>query len=259
MSFILPIETCELIIDHLHNDRSALRNCSLTSKHWVPACHYHLFHTIDLSNVPFSVELTFVDLIHARGDSIGIFVRNLSVSHYNRSPEWLRVSLSTFTAHMPNLSKLSVRDTSLTLVHPAYQSLFDGFRSVETLHLAENVDFHGFSRLQELISSFPRLSALDIADSELTFDSDYGTVQLPSPALHTLRLRSSQVQEPFGRWLASSSSIRNLWVTDIDPSPGECLDQVLHDLDSQLQSLTLELDPYSSRPGWLPLVCSVDR
>ena len=45
----LPQEICDLIIDHLYDDKSSLRCCSLVSRGWVHRSQAHLFYLLILS------------------------------------------------------------------------------------------------------------------------------------------------------------------------------------------------------------------
>ncbi|KDQ58440.1 hypothetical protein JAAARDRAFT_34238 [Jaapia argillacea MUCL 33604] len=44
----LPREIFDQVIDHLHNDRSALISCSLTCRSWTPSSQLHIFGTVAL-------------------------------------------------------------------------------------------------------------------------------------------------------------------------------------------------------------------
>ncbi|KAI1787093.1 hypothetical protein LXA43DRAFT_867091, partial [Ganoderma leucocontextum] len=65
----LPGETIDNIIDHLHNDISALSASSLVCHPWLPSCRYHLFDTVSCN--PASSNSTLSRLhgwIHASPD-----------------------------------------------------------------------------------------------------------------------------------------------------------------------------------------------
>ena len=46
----LPPETVDHIVDILHNNPKTLRNCSLTTKSWVPRARKHLFASVRLTS-----------------------------------------------------------------------------------------------------------------------------------------------------------------------------------------------------------------
>ncbi|KAK0214982.1 hypothetical protein IW262DRAFT_1277880 [Armillaria fumosa] len=47
-SISLPIELCNLMIDHLHDSKPYLFACSLVCRAWIPECRFHLFHNLRL-------------------------------------------------------------------------------------------------------------------------------------------------------------------------------------------------------------------
>jgi len=57
MSCVLPPEILDLIIDHLHDERAALKACCVASKSWVPRTRSHLF-----AHVEFDVSKAHVKL-----------------------------------------------------------------------------------------------------------------------------------------------------------------------------------------------------
>jgi hypothetical protein len=42
----LPPELCDMIVDHLHDNKAALANCTLVCRSWLRAARYHLFDSI---------------------------------------------------------------------------------------------------------------------------------------------------------------------------------------------------------------------
>jgi hypothetical protein len=44
----LPLEVVGQIIDYVSDDLSPLHACALVHSSWTPACHRHLFHTIQM-------------------------------------------------------------------------------------------------------------------------------------------------------------------------------------------------------------------
>ncbi|KAK0489364.1 hypothetical protein IW261DRAFT_411042 [Armillaria novae-zelandiae] len=45
---MLPVELCNLIIDHFHDSKSSLFACSPVCRAWIPECRFHLFHNLRL-------------------------------------------------------------------------------------------------------------------------------------------------------------------------------------------------------------------
>jgi len=52
----LPPEILDLIIDHLHDEPTALKACCLVSKSWVPRTRRHLFALVEFRALEFPVE-----------------------------------------------------------------------------------------------------------------------------------------------------------------------------------------------------------
>ena len=52
----LPPEILDLIVDHLHNDRAALKACCAASKSWIPRTRVHLFGRVEFSTLRSPVE-----------------------------------------------------------------------------------------------------------------------------------------------------------------------------------------------------------
>ena len=50
MSCSLPPEILDVVVDHLHDEQTALRACCLVSKSWVPRSRTHLFAHIELAD-----------------------------------------------------------------------------------------------------------------------------------------------------------------------------------------------------------------
>ncbi|KAG7447428.1 uncharacterized protein BT62DRAFT_892499 [Guyanagaster necrorhizus] len=44
-----PPELCDRFIDFLHDDRKALKECSLVCRAWIPASRFHLFERSDVT------------------------------------------------------------------------------------------------------------------------------------------------------------------------------------------------------------------
>ena len=49
MSLFLPPEILDLIVDHLHDEPTTLRECCLVSKSWIPRTRAHIFDHVELS------------------------------------------------------------------------------------------------------------------------------------------------------------------------------------------------------------------
>ncbi|TFK32268.1 hypothetical protein BDQ12DRAFT_617414, partial [Crucibulum laeve] len=48
-NLLFPRELIDMMIDFLHKDRQALKQCSLVCRGWVPATRYHLYGSWSIS------------------------------------------------------------------------------------------------------------------------------------------------------------------------------------------------------------------
>jgi hypothetical protein len=72
----LPQEICDLIIDHLHEDKPSLRRCALISKGWVYRSQAHLFHSLILGD---KLLERWLDTFSPSNERIHSFVRILAI------------------------------------------------------------------------------------------------------------------------------------------------------------------------------------
>jgi len=77
MSCPLPQEILDLIVDHLHNERTALKTCCLVSRSWVPQTRKHLFTHLafDSSSQIEKWKMGFPD----HSNSPALYTRTLSI------------------------------------------------------------------------------------------------------------------------------------------------------------------------------------
>ena len=161
MSPFLPPEILDLVVDHLHHERTTLRTCCLVSKSWVSRAQSHIF----------------ADISFWSRESIKFWMKAFpdpsnSPAHHTRS---LRISA------------LAVASVASQDARPWLRS----FQLVVTL----SVDGHrmdgGFSEVIDLICSFPLLEDLFLwfSASDNSVDHDWDTPS-PSPKLNgTLLLK----------------------------------------------------------------------
>lgn len=76
----IPPELSDYIMDFLHDDRLALKTCSLTSRSWRPASRYHLYRKVLLPSMD-SCK-TFHQLLRD-SPSLASFTREVGISNVN--------------------------------------------------------------------------------------------------------------------------------------------------------------------------------
>lgn len=103
----LPPEICDSIIDELHDDRTALKTCSLISRMWVPRTRHWLFET-DTFCVKGHNLSSFLSFLGANA-SIGSCIRHFRVSFQPsdimRHPETI---VQQVISRMPHLKELAL-------------------------------------------------------------------------------------------------------------------------------------------------------
>lgn len=90
MSLIIPVEICEMIIDHLRDEKAALRNCSLVCKTWLPSARFHIFQKLELA--PWCIEKVLATIC-AEGSTIPAQVRHLDIHHEDEMADFYRSTL----------------------------------------------------------------------------------------------------------------------------------------------------------------------
>ncbi|KAH9836531.1 uncharacterized protein C8Q71DRAFT_758372 [Rhodofomes roseus] len=177
----LPLELHEYIVDYLHDDRVALRACSLTSQSWLPVTRLHLFGCICLRRVPdclrFLNALETSAFTHTR---IADYVRDLRlpgmafVSGNRGERKGQRLELVRHILRgLRNLTCLRVyafewmgfidllrAETGVGSLREALAAFFP-FPDLREL-LIDNLVLRSSQELTLLISLFPRLSRLDL-------------------------------------------------------------------------------------------------
>ncbi|KAK7001707.1 hypothetical protein R3P38DRAFT_3047353 [Favolaschia claudopus] len=139
-SQILPPELWDIILDHLHDERSTLLASSLVCRSWVPTCRLHLFPSLSLSpkHIPRAVS---IDALLANPHStIRSAVRALSLPGALSPIQLLHtrngsiLTTFTFAALLPNLARHLPRVTELALSDYPWP-LLTSLKTVERLTL----------------------------------------------------------------------------------------------------------------------------
>lgn len=141
-------ELIDLIIDHLHDDRPALKICSLLCKSWLSESRFHLFRKVILA---YNNYEDFLDLLKSPLCTIGPHVRCLVV-HFDAMP-----SIPSLTA-LPNVVSLRLHDLPQMFPDQAAVEALSGFRSVRRLTIGI-WRITPLKYLIEVVSKFPTLEA----------------------------------------------------------------------------------------------------
>ena len=213
VQFYVPIEIVEVIIDHLHNDKEALKACSLVSRRWVFSARYHLVYPIKLHHKNIS---DFLDLLQSPCLKIAPSIRDLSFLSVVEERNWIPSALSTVEKHLTHVKSLTLHgvrwsrlDTTTTT------SFFRGFQSVTHLTIKAGA-FSSFSQCVEFICSFPALTTLTA--NKCQWDSN--TAAPPSPRFKLSRsLTTLAIDTPpntLTQWLTNQPCARTLRKVSIE-------------------------------------------
>jgi hypothetical protein len=135
-----------MVIDHLHDDRPALYNCSLICRSWLHSSRIHKFTTIEYGHISPNIthRKSFSDCLVASD-----FIRSLIAHHY--LPH--QISLCT------NLIKLEVADVIFNSLEMQYFYL----PSLAAL-IMNRCRFQNAPLFTRFLQSFPCLTSLEISD-----------------------------------------------------------------------------------------------
>lgn len=190
MSFSLPPEILDLIVDHLHDQPDTLRACCIVSKSWVPRTRTHLFAHVEFTRE--SPVGSWAEAFPDPFDSPAHHTRALTIQDHQSTTttgadagRWIR------TFH--NVLHLHVNQHPLAPFHGLSPT-------VKSLHLK-----FGRARLSEifdLMCSFPLLEDFTLVVHGYEDDPDGWTAPSTSPRLTgSLELRSVAGVDPIIRRL----------------------------------------------------------
>ncbi|KDQ58439.1 hypothetical protein JAAARDRAFT_57368 [Jaapia argillacea MUCL 33604] len=168
MNPLLPQEVIDQVIDHLHDDPTALSSCSLTCRAWTPSSQLHIFHSVTL-------EPTLVQpLSHLLQTSphIARYIISLKLSpatHHGAQGPYAYISLNIgIPAIVPRLS--NVRKLELELLRSrfledtAFRALSEAFPHLRII-VARRCQIVGLDDwFTNLICTHPDVIKLEMLD-----------------------------------------------------------------------------------------------
>jgi len=251
MSCILPPEILDLVIDHLHDERAALKTCCVVSKSWAPRTRSHLFARVELNASRFHMDMwkrAFPD----PSNSPAHYTSTLCVSNLQ--------TLTITNRHVGSWIRTfrNVAHLEFLYVGPAALIPFYGLSpTVRSLRVA-----HSTAEVFDLICSFPLLE--DLALVALSFKRRVDPWNPPptSPKLTgSLNLRALGTVPPVARRLLDIPGglrFSNIKVVFSDNEAQSVRDLVLTCSDT-LESLTTRYFPSGAffQPPWLTSTSSL--
>ncbi|OBZ70543.1 hypothetical protein A0H81_09250 [Grifola frondosa] len=224
INVIVPPELTDQIIDHLHDDTRALRQCSLTCRSWLPAARCHLFERvrIDCACRTYNEFLHLIRREPVVADSVHDFVIECR-EHYHSLPDPEQAELrdlsmpsclqDTFDLISPLLKFVGrLTLTGLVLNNVTRSAITSRFSSIHTLRLSRCI-----TRADDLFKLFAALPHLECFEHHANVISAAHDSEIPSLPIHTLRVISPHM---IGIWnlvtlLALHAKVDTLIVTHV--------------------------------------------
>lgn len=202
----LPAETLDNIVDLLHDEKYALRNCCLVSKSWIPRTRKHLF-----ADIRFTDERMLQSWKESFPDP------STSPAHYTRIMVVACAHVVTAADGEPGgwitgfsrvvrfvINSLSMLDHWPTVTFTPFHGFSPAIKSIRVVFV-----FCPPSKFLDLIFSFPLLEDLTVmVEAETSEDNPPTTAQLsnPPPFTGSLELRHRGGIKPVARRLLSLPS-----------------------------------------------------
>ncbi|TCD67427.1 hypothetical protein EIP91_012399 [Steccherinum ochraceum] len=246
----IPPELHDRIIDHLHDDFSALAACGLASRIWLSSVRYHRFGSTQIT-VPRFEE--FSDLLE-NSPEIGAYVYDLSLGT-RRTPVHRVLPdhmITTLVRRLPYVEHLRLVSF---IWKPRYQVLYEAYPGLRTLRIehcrfdSETENSDGFV---DFVSSFHRLTTLSLhRPVQVTHAGGCGWIwnkSLQHPPLRNLELTSVPGAETLCDWLRHGPSLPNIstFFTSVSEDwEGAIALHAFKSFGETIENLTLVLDSYS--------------
>jgi hypothetical protein len=163
----LPAEIIEVIVDHLHDDRSALAACSSASSAFIVPARHHLFSEVVLEC---SHICTFLRLLDVPWCTIATQIKRVIVGQRKKTPGWNREKCYYVPADGPRLvSRLQavryIRFAHISLgdISPPFWYLLHELKGVKEMEI-HHIAFETPEQFFQYICSLPALKSLSLSN-----------------------------------------------------------------------------------------------
>ena len=175
----LPQEICDIIIDHLYNDKRSLHHCSLVSRRWVYRSQAHIFHFLILGDKSLA---SWFDTFSPSDQRIHSFVKVLTLYLPSVRP---RVNFMRFAEYAPafkNLERLSINGRKPP--HDSWGCLrLRWFGHLK--HTLKALSLESVATNLRIIAEFPQLESLVVRYCRLPSVGDFDEGgDIPESDLH---------------------------------------------------------------------------
>ena len=154
MLLSLPPEILDIIVDHLRDEPTALRACSLVSKSWVPRTQRHLFDCVKFLFKSGSTIESWMETFPDPSNSPAHYTRSLRISHI----QVITVAISDVLAQIHSFNRIVELAVAIENGPISFAQLRGLSPNLKRLYL-----FHSFapsSEVFDFICSFPLLENL---------------------------------------------------------------------------------------------------
>lgn len=267
----IPPELRDLIIDHLHTDRAALKACGLTCHAWLPRARYHLFHTVML--VPGPRSDAFKQLVHSR-PIITMYIQEVEIrgagvpSWWDKDPlitfmawptlgqaprqrqgnesdivemvAWLHRILPPTTPPLANAQ--SLKFSAFPISNAIALALVPHFKNIRVLSF-DGCKALAFADLIELLQAFPHVDTLRLIAAQWLPRSTYPQICYQSfPKLKRLEMSRKIDVAPCITWMLSESvcsEIASLSCSISGQNSATAIRDLLHAIGPTLEQLEI--------------------
>lgn len=179
MSPLFPSKIFDLIVDHLHDERTTLNACCLVSKSWVPRTRRHLFSRVQFNAFESSIE-SWMEAFPDPLNSPAHYTHELSVSS-DRAVNVARLNTLSWIRAFRGIESLVVEtakwdDSQVSLV--PLHGLSPTLKSITITHIQNSVPL---SDVFGLVCSFPYLEDLTLVSTADDGSTDEWTIPPTSP------------------------------------------------------------------------------
>ncbi|KAF8886128.1 hypothetical protein BD779DRAFT_1673307 [Infundibulicybe gibba] len=161
---LLPPETIDAIIDHIHDDTVALKACSLVSSTFLPSSRHHLFSEIVLEC---SAICNFLKTLDTPRSTIAsalsrIVIRRTKFFRGEQKPHHIPENTARLYQHLQGVTHVKFCDVALADIPPPFWRLLHNLLGIKSLEV-QKMTFDSLPRFFEYICSLPALESLSIS------------------------------------------------------------------------------------------------
>ena len=186
----LPPELVDVIIDFLHDEPRALKNCALVSRSWLLSSRYHLFHTYTITD---RLKAQNCIIFFKITPDVAAQIRNLEVKrgfdHFIEFTELVDIMHA-----LPSLRSLAISEISLGKPEPRQNTLVPepipanpAFETLERLIVNTcNITTYEFGLLFRLLGLFSEIRRVELRQRSIArMSPNNATFLAVAPPYHT--------------------------------------------------------------------------